>query len=54
MTLKATKNQGFTLSLKNFFLEKPWEDRLDPLPPPPPSLLRGDCAPKNAANKKNI
>ena len=34
MTLKVAKNQGFTLSLKNFFLEKPREDRLDPLPPP--------------------
>ena len=38
MTLKATKNQGFTLSLKKFFLEKPWEDRLDPLPPPLPAF----------------
>ena len=38
MTLKAKKNQGFTLSLKKFFLEKPWEDRLDPLPPPLPAF----------------
>ena len=38
ITLKVTKNQGFTLSLENKFLEK--QQRGVKLPPPPPNLFR--------------
>ena len=44
ITLKVTKNQGFTLSLENKFLEKQqrgvtlWGGQIDP--PPPPNLFR--------------
>ena len=38
LILNVTKNQGFTLSLEDTFLEKPWRGQIDP--PPPPSRFR--------------
>ena len=38
--LKVTKNQGYTLSLEDTFLEKPQGgSQIDSLPPPPSSFL---------------
>ena len=38
--LKVTKNQGFTLSLEDTFLEKPQEGQFDPLFPPLPKSFK--------------
>ena len=37
--LKVTKKQGFTLSLKDTFFEKPQGSQFDSPPLPPPAVL---------------